>query len=303
MLFRECRPQGAGGERAQLSASEYLERAFRSIREAVKNAEAGNLKAVVVFGSAVRPEDFVIGLSDIDVLAITGKEPSRPVWSFTVFESDVEVTGMQVEDLKRCFELGVPLALMLYREGVALEDDGTFASIVAERPSVTERTFAILRGSVFAALGLAFEAYLQGNYRKSVSHAYHAARHLARHRALKRASEACAFPLSDREVKEASAGALRDLFAKLVDLRRLEVAKGDCREALEKAVEVIASELGLKAPSLSYLESNVRGEVVTAVVMEVGGSVVIRVEALTPDGPRRLEVGAGSAREIRSLFE
>jgi predicted nucleotidyltransferase len=45
----------------------------------------------MVFGSAVRPEDFVVGLSDIDVLVVTTKEHGERRYSLKVCESEVNI--------------------------------------------------------------------------------------------------------------------------------------------------------------------------------------------------------------------
>jgi len=45
----------------------------------------------MVFGSAVRPEDFVVGLGDIDVLVVTTKEHGERRYSLKVCESEVNI--------------------------------------------------------------------------------------------------------------------------------------------------------------------------------------------------------------------
>jgi predicted nucleotidyltransferase len=288
---------------ASLSIKEYLEHAFQVVKEIVKELkETEDVRAVVVFGSAVRPEDFIIGLSDIDVLVVTGEEPKK-AYSRSVFcESVVDLTSMSIDRVRRIFELGSPLAFLLYGEGRVLADDGTFASIVL-KPVVTEYTLKVLRGSTFTAIGLALEAYFNEDYGKSVSHAYHAVRHLIRYEALLRDRDASAFPLSDEDAKEKSNEVLRNLFVKLVNMRKRSADKETCRKILDEVLSTTSSELGLKHSSLSFIENNVHGRIALVAAKEKAGSIVVMVEAFTQNGLKRLEIGEGYIKEIESLFE
>jgi predicted nucleotidyltransferase len=287
---------------ASLSIKEYLGCAFQAVKEIVKELkETENVKAVVVFGSAVRPEDFVIGLSDIDVLVVTSEEPKKAYNRGVFRESVIDLTSMSVDRVRRIFEVGSPLAFILYGEGRVLADDGTFASIVL-KPVVTEHTLKVLRGSTFTAIGLALEAYFNEDYRKSVSHAYHAIRHLIRYEALLSNRDASAFPLSDKDAKEKSNEVLRNLFVKLVNMRKGSADKETCRKILDEVLSTTSSELGLKHPSLSFMESNVRERIALVVAKEKAGSIVVMVEAFTRNGLKRLEIGEGYIKEIESLF-
>jgi predicted nucleotidyltransferase len=288
---------------ASLSIKEYLEHAFQVVKEIVKELkETEDVRAVVVFGSAVRPEDFIIGLSDIDVLVVTGEEPKK-AYSRSVFcESVVDLTSMSIDRVRRIFELGSPLAFLLYGEGRVLADDGTFASIVL-KPVVTEYTLKVLRGSTFTAIGLALEAYFNEDYGKSVSHAYHAVRHLIRYEALLRDRDASAFPLSDEDAKEKSNEVLRNLFVKLVNMRKRSADKETCRKILDEVLSTTSSELGLKHSSLSFIENNVHGRIALVAAKEKAGSIVVMVEAFMQNGLKRLEIGEGYIKEIESLFE
>jgi len=289
--------------RAFLQTKEYLGHAFQAVMEIMDGLrKTEEVKAVVIFGSAVRPEDFVIGLSDIDVLVVTGREPSVSHRRSFFRESEVDLTIISVDRLRKIFELGSPLAFILHGEGRILEDDGSFASLVS-KPVATGHTFKALRGSIFTAAGLALEAYFSEDYGRSVSHAYHAVRHLVRYKVLLRDAEAGGFPLSDEDAKEKSSGALRDVFTKLMERRKMPVDKHDCREILDEVLSITGSELGLKHPSLPFIESRVQGRMALAIVKERGESMIVMVEALMQNELKRFEIGEEYVREVESLFE
>lgn len=170
---------------AYSSVREYLERAFKAIKDRVLGIEeTGNVKAVIVFGSAARPEDFVRGLSDIDVLVVTEGNPDRRQYSFRLWDSEVNITYMSVEEVVKMFSLGDPLAFMLHGDSIILKDEGAISDLIAVRPTVTEHTLRVLRGSSLVALGLAIESCFHEDYKNSISSVYHAVRHLARYKTL-----------------------------------------------------------------------------------------------------------------------
>ncbi|MBO3800603.1 MAG: nucleotidyltransferase domain-containing protein [Candidatus Brockarchaeota archaeon] len=282
----------------------YLERSFKAIRDRVLEIEeTGNVKAVIVFGSAARPEDFIRGLSDIDVLVVTEGNPGRRQYSFRLCDSEVNVTYMSVEEVMKIFSLGDPLAFMLHGDSIILKDEGAISSLIAVKPILTEHTLRVLKGSSFVALGLAIESYFHEDHKNSISHAYHAVRYLARYKTLEKDREAGRFPISNREVSEVLDGKLLNLFTKLVEVRDKAIGKEECKKMLEETICTIASELGLKHPSLSFLEENLKGEVNIVVVKELRGSMVIRAEIMTEEGIERLEVEETIVRKLKSLFE
>jgi len=282
----------------------YLELAISALEGALATIEKlEDLRAIVVFGSAARPEDFVVGVSDIDVLAIAGSRPEKRRYELEILGSKAVLQIFTVEEIREVFKLGDPLAFMLYRSSRVLKDDGIFASIASRAPRATKHTSRVLRSSIFAALGLAVEAYFWSEFRRALSHACHSLRHLARYKASLRRVGAEEFPVYDREVAEALAGFSREVFARVTSLRREGSSRSDCARALDDTIRAVASELDLEAPSLSEVERVVRGTIGTAVAREVNGSIVIRVEFVTSRGFERLEIGREYAREIESVFD
>ena len=60
------------------AVKEYIDKLLELVKEVLSDKRLfPNLEFAVVFGSAVRPQDFVIGASDMDVLAALSSEPSR----------------------------------------------------------------------------------------------------------------------------------------------------------------------------------------------------------------------------------
>ncbi|NHV06084.1 MAG: hypothetical protein HA495_01950 [Thaumarchaeota archaeon] len=284
------------------SVNEYLKRCFDAIEEKIKKIkEKEKVKSIMVFGSAVRPEDFVVGLSDIDILVVTTKEHGERGYSLKVCESEVNIIVIGIEEMKRIFKVGDPLSFILYRESKILEGDSEVSSIITNKPHITERTLKVLRDSTFVALELAIESYFHENYKEAISHAYHAVRHLARYNALKRDLD---FPISNEEVKKVLEGQMKDLFIKLTLARKAYVDKESCKEILEKTIEAIALELNLKYPSLSFIERKISGELTTVVAKEIKDSIVVRVEVVNSEGElRRFEFEREQMREIEELFD
>lgn len=72
---------------------------------------------------------------------------------------------------------------------------------------------------------------------------------------------------------------------------------------LEETICTVASELGLKHPSLSFLEESLKGEVNVVLAKELRGSIVIMAEVITEEGIVRLEVGEAHVKKVKNLFE
>lgn len=287
---------------AEKEPAANLEELVKSVGEAVKAALRG-VRAVVVFGSALRPRDFAPGLSDVDVLALVD-EPGRRRLELEVRGVKVNVSLMRPRELEELFDLGDPLSFMLHRSRKILLDDGTFARISARAPEATERTAKILRRSVFVAIGLALERYFSKDYRRAVSHAYHAVRHMARYKAV---VEGAGFPVSDGEASRALEGEARSVFAKLVKLRRRAAGGGECLEALDEALKAIASELGYKKPNLRFVKNYLRerwgpAEVTVALVKEKEDAMAVRIEAFTADGIKKLEFVGNEVKAIGRIL-
>jgi len=140
-----------------------LERVYETLRGLPRAMEGfADVRSIVVFGSAARPEDFVEGVSDVDVLVLAAGEPRERHCTLELGEGlRVEVVVLKPEELVKLAEEGDPLAFMVER-GVVVADDGTFASLRLE-PRVTGRTVSVLRRSAVVALGLALENLLRGD--------------------------------------------------------------------------------------------------------------------------------------------
>jgi predicted nucleotidyltransferase len=246
-----------------------LERVYETLRGLPRAMEGfADVRSVVVFGSAARPEDFVEGVSDVDVLVLAAGEPRERHCTLELGEGlRVEAVVLKPEELVKLAEEGDPLAFMVER-GVVVADDGTFASLRLE-PRVTERTVSVLRRSAVVALGLALENLLRGEPLRAVHHAYHAVRHAVRYRT---ALERGCVPISDREVSEAG-GDAAEAFNALASARRgKRVDRLGAELALQLAAETVAALLGLKAPKLIELASSKGGRWPLGLARKAGSS-------------------------------
>jgi len=264
-----------------------LEQVHELLRELPRLLEgAEDVRSVIVFGSAARPEDFVEGVSDVDVLVLVAGEPRERHYTLELEGQRVDIVVLRAEELARLAEEGDPLAFMVER-GLVLVNDGTFSRLEL-KPRVTERTVSVLRRSAVVALGLALENLLRGNPLRAVHHAYHAVRHAVR---CKAALASGYVPISDREVSSTGCGAAQ-AFTTLASMRRRQVSRQEAEQALELAVAAVAAELGLAAPKLSDL-AGLEGEVVAAWAGEEGGGLTFTVVCLGEKGEKVYRLTAG----------
>lgn len=257
---------------------ENVEKIIRSLLETAEFFRdiLGDVKSVIVFGSAARPEDFVPGVSDIDVLVVVGREPKRR--SIELSESSISISAYRLDEIIEMCERGDPLIFMLRYSRVIYDDGSNILSTL--KPRITDYTLRILRRSVFAALGLALQKYFYRDYRHAVSHTYHAARHLIRYLvALSR--DPSRFPVSDREVIEASPDSVREFVKRLIELRRREVSEEETRESIIETFNIVISTLNLVSPDLrEVLERFESEDIIDANVCEKESEVIVKLEVL-----------------------
>jgi len=272
------------------SIKKYLEDVYWVVKETLTSSIKGRLCCLVVFGSAARPEDFVKGLSDVDVLALTEDRPERRHYFFKALDSEVHAVVFAVDEFRELVEHGDPLAFMMKHR---IELHGSIDDLLVNL-KITERTAEVLRGSALAALGLALEHYyVLRDHVKALSHLYHSVRHVARYKASLRG----VFPVSDEEVlRECVDEQLRSLYWRLVKARRSEVDAGSLRCLMREAVSLISSELGIKEASLEKLEEVAAGGAVMVTASEENGCLAFKVEVFNGDR-RVLEVVGDEVRE------
>ncbi|RLF23994.1 MAG: hypothetical protein DRN15_04615 [Thermoprotei archaeon] len=274
-----------------MMTEEYLKKILNTLKECVHMLDfLGDIRSVVVFGSAVRPQDFVVGVSDVDVLVITKEEPRRRLYRTEIYDARVDITVMTIGEVYKVFEDGHPLAFMLYRSSQALVDDGAFAKLMRSvKPKVSEYTLKVLRRSAFVALELGLEDYFWELYREATSHACHAVRHIARYVASLRGANAESFPITDQEICHYLSKASQEAFLEIIMIRRQrEVTRRECISALERAREVISREIGCKIPSFYEIDEAVRRRAAfiryARIIERPSNEVMVRCEVLTDEG-------------------
>jgi len=273
---------------------------LRNVYEAVKkyvldNIKPRNLCSIIIFGSAARPQDFVIGVSDIDVLVLTREECEKRSYRFIVYNSRVDVIILAIDEFKILVEYGDPLTFMLKYKVILYNNCGDVISSC--RPKITERTKHILRRSIFAALSLSLENYyIKRNYIRALSHLYHSIRHLARYKS----SLKGVFPVSDEEVYENTDPPLKNLYMNLTISRRGKDVHR-IREFIDKAIELIGIELGIKYPELKLLDE-VKGSIELIIAWEIYGNMIFRVEFYKDYKRKIIEIRGNEVREVESIF-
>jgi hypothetical protein len=112
--------------------------------------------------------------------------------------------------------------------------------------------------------------------KESASHLYHSIRHLIRY-LYTLSGDAEGFPISDEELLVRSPEDLRNLFRKLIEMRRREISTDELKEAIGEAIDVIARKLGLKKTGIEALEK-LPSKPLTAVACEDSNWLVFHVE-------------------------
>ena len=271
-------------------ALDELKKLFNEIlKRSIKIYETEGVLAVIVFGSAARGEDFVKGVSDVDVLVLTRKTPKHRYSEINLKEFRVSIVAYSINEFNKLVEIGDPLTFML-KYSIIL-----YNKVRLEfKPKITEYTARVLRRSVFVALELAIEKYFRKEYLGALSHLYHSVRHLARYKAILENY----FPVSDKEVIEHCSRSIRDIYSKLVKLRKKrEVSEKLLEVLIDEVVELIAKELKLKPTYLKDFKDKIPEIVLTVLAVEVNNWIIFRLEVFNRE-IHCLEVKNGEIRPI-----
>ena len=274
----------------------YLKNVYKAVKKYIINSIGSrNLCLIIVFGSAARPQDFVIGVSDIDVLVLTKEKSEKTSYRFMTYNSVVDIVILTIDEFKKLIKYGDPLIFMLRYKVVLYNNCDDI--LLNYRPKITERTKQILRRSIFAALSLSLENYyIERNYIRALSHLYHSIRHLARYKL----SLEGVFPVSDKEVYENIDPPLKNLYINLTisrggkDVHRI-------REFIYKAIESIATELGITSPNPKLLDE-VEGDIELITAWEIYGDMVFRVKFRKNYKRKIIEIRDNEIREVDSIF-
>lgn len=254
--------------------------------------------SVVVFGSAARPSDFVLGVSNIYVLVLVKKALGKRLHHLDFMGTEVDVAFFTPEELDLLIENGAPLDFM-FGYSVILLDRGCLATI-RSRPRITEYTRKTLRRSIFVALGLTIENYYLNILRKSASHLYHLIRHLARYLySLSRDVEG--FPVSDEELLSQSPEDLRKLLKRLIEMRRKEINIYELRNAVEESIELITKMLSLEKTGIDAIKS-LPNKALTVVACEDDRWLIFHVEIPSRTDLKRLKLRGSEAIEIENIL-
>ena len=69
----------------------FLRMTYEFLSELPNIIVSEDVCSVIVFGSAARPSDFVLGISDVDVLVLVKKAPKRRVRNLDFMDTKVHV--------------------------------------------------------------------------------------------------------------------------------------------------------------------------------------------------------------------
>ena len=203
-----------------------LNNVFKNIRDnALKIFGKDNLYSIIVFGSASRPEEFVEGLSDIDIAFIvrSKKNISETINIFSDTGYRVSPVFLTPNDLKMLVDKGYPLSHLLKNDSKIIYGEDFIRDFWKENKlNITDKTLDYLYRSSLVALSLAAEDYFSKMYRECISHLYHSIRHAFRWLICK---EYNVFLTSNKSILDAIKllklpAELEDIFKRLINLRR-----------------------------------------------------------------------------------
>lgn len=95
------------------STEDFLAMAYRFLSRLPEIMGLEDICSVVVFGSAARPSDFVLGVSDIDVLVLVKKALGKRLHHLDFMGTEIDVAIFTPEELDLLIENGAPLGFML----------------------------------------------------------------------------------------------------------------------------------------------------------------------------------------------
>jgi predicted nucleotidyltransferase len=276
----------------------FLRMVYEFLSELPNILVSEDVCSVIVFGSAARPSDFVLGVSDVDVLVLVRMAPWRRVYDLDFMGNRVHVSLFTPGELNQMIEKGSPLGFM-FKYSVVLQDRGCL-SMIGSRPRITEYTVKILRRSVLVALGLAIESYYMDVPKESTSHLYHSIRHLIKY-LYSLSGDAEGFPVSDEELLSRAPEDLRSFFKKLIEMRRRETNMNELREAIEETIELITKKLGLKKTGFDVLEK-LPSKPHMVVACDDDNRLVFHVEIANEEGLKKLRLRGSDVIEIKSIL-
>ena len=240
----------------------------------------GALLCLLVYGSASRPEDYIAGLSDIDVVAICSSKPrvEERVKMFEGLAVRVNALFLTPEEYRKLAKEGALITHLMVKDSKVLYGHDFFKELTkGEPPRVTASTLDYLRRAALSALALGLEDYLTGRYGDLCLHLHKSFKHLVRGICLARRSF---MPPSDREIKDAIkelglGGKLERLYPKIIRLKPLPaLPPSECRALMSSSIEAFCDASGLRLPSLDKVERAVKGLPVLKVNASLKGDSV-----------------------------
>ncbi|GEM_PF-3186980 len=267
-----ARAAGGGGR---------LSDALSGVLSALRGVLGSGLHSVAVVGEASRPDDYVDGLSDVDVIAIVDSRPG-PAERYELLRR-LSATGLRLSvsylrpgDLADLLRSGHPLGWQVARDSLILYDDGTLAGLLREvGVTLNERTAEALLRASLSALCIAAESYLRGYLSESAYWLHRSLRQAAQRLCLIKLGD---IPRSDAEIDEAliSLGAppaVRACFSRLAAARRMGISNLTVRALVASAVRSLCLLLDLSSPDWALVEAEAVEAMASGPLVRIGVSV------------------------------
>ena len=223
-------------------AKEKIDKLLNKINEV-----RSKVKSVIVFGSAVRGDSFKPDVSDVDVAIVIEKSNDLKISEIKDVDEQLEIGIFTVGQFLDLWLSGDPLAHMIWREGIAVVDDGFYSKLKARgEPKITKLTIMKLRFWGLRDLAHAIKPGMSRS--KAIRSLHHAVRNFAR---LRIARDKRVFAITDEEILRHLDHPLSKRYEEF--LFRLEYNKEYFEQLILEAMDVIEKLSGEPLPRLDEL--------------------------------------------------
>ena len=248
-----------------LKGSENIEKILNNIVNDLKSSLGNNIKSIIIFGPISRLEDFILGLSDINMVVIVKEKPSikkryNVISRYARYR--LNILFLDVKNLIDILKSGYPIGYWLVYDSKILYDDSTFRMIIEKiRPIINEYTKESLFKLSLVALSLAAENYFSGFFLEAINYLYYSLKHAIEWACLIKFN---LIPTSNRQIKEFLAKMsypimVRLCFNKLISLRkRGEVSQFSFRTLANSVIKSLCNIFNIRASDWVYIEMKIR---------------------------------------------
>jgi len=246
------------------------------------------LKSLVLFGSATRPEDYMVGLSDVNVAVLL--EGSVSVEELVDIEDSykISVEPLTPAILQDLASRGAILAFYLKYDSKALLDDGTFSAFLEDVPvRPTKETYDDLEKISLFCLETSIEKYFEGKYHRTFYYLYKSLKNAL---VLQGLAERGVFTVKNEKLMEGfERSKEKSLFKSLVlSCKQLACDKQLAWKVVDQVIDALSSLLSKEIPRFSNviaaLSSKYKNPTPELVALRFRGGSAVWIVELAHEG-------------------